>query len=128
SVSVSCVPASGSTFNKGPTTVTCQATDSSNNTGSCTFIVTVTDTEKPTISCPANIVVSTAAGRCSSNVTYAVTASDNCGAATVTCSPASGSAFNQGTTPVNCTANDGNGNSATCSFSVTVNDTEKPTI
>src|SRR5206468_2557138 len=44
-VSVTCVPASGSVFNKGVTTVNCSSTDSSANTGTCSFTVTVTDNE-----------------------------------------------------------------------------------
>jgi hypothetical protein len=39
---VTCVPASGSTFPEGTTTVTCTATDIANNTATCTFTVTVT--------------------------------------------------------------------------------------
>src|SRR5207247_106782 len=48
-LTVSCLPASGSTFPKGPTTVTCTATDTSSNTGSCTFTVTVTNTDEPRV-------------------------------------------------------------------------------
>jgi hypothetical protein len=40
-ISVSCVPASGSTFPAGTTTVTCTATDQNNQTVSCSFTVTV---------------------------------------------------------------------------------------
>ena len=81
-VTATCVPASGSTFLKGTTTVTCTATDSSNNTGSCTFTVTVNDTQPPTITCPAN-VTAVAAQTCpissSATVTFpAPTVSDNC--------------------------------------------------
>jgi hypothetical protein len=48
-VIVACTPASGSTFAKGITTVTCQATDSSRNASSCTFTVTVLEKEAPQI-------------------------------------------------------------------------------
>jgi hypothetical protein len=41
-LSVGCVPASGSTFPVGATTVTCKATDRASNTGSTQFTVTVT--------------------------------------------------------------------------------------
>src|SRR5438552_5151020 len=88
------------------------------------LIRTVADHEKPTIACQADITVDTAPGSCSSNVTFNASASDNCGTANVTCTPASGSAFAKETTTVNCTADDGNGNSASCSFSVTVADHE----
>ena len=56
---------------------------------------------------------------------YNVTGADNCGA-TVTVSPASGSVFNLGTTTVNATATDPSGNTATCSFTVRVNDDDAP--
>jgi hypothetical protein len=42
-VSVVCVPASGSQFPRGTTTVTCTATDSSNNSTSCSFTVRAFD-------------------------------------------------------------------------------------
>ena len=44
------------------------------------------------------------------------------------CLPASGSAFAKGTTAVTCTATDSSGNTASCAFNVTVNDTEKPLL
>lgn len=46
----------------------------------------------------------------------------------VVCSPPSGSAFPKGTTTVTCTATDACNNAASCSFDVTVQDDEKPTI
>ncbi len=42
---------------------------------------------------------------------------------TVTCSPVSGSTFAIGTTSVECDASDGNGNPASTSFNVIVQDT-----
>ncbi len=119
---VTCSPASGSTFNKGVTTVTCTATDSSNNTSSCSFTVTVTDTQAPTITCPSNTTASTSAG-CAVVNYPAPTVSDNCSGATASCSPPSGACFPLGTTTVNCTATDAAGNQAPCSFTVTVNQT-----
>src|SRR5207249_10287245 len=70
----------------------------------------------------------TPCGTCASNVTFAATATDNCGTAAVTCTPASGSSFALGPTTVTCSASDGHGNSATCSFTVTVSDSELPVI
>ena len=46
---VTCVPASGSTFPLGTTTVNCSATDSAGNTGNGSFTVTVQDTTAPAI-------------------------------------------------------------------------------
>ena len=48
-VTVSCIPASGSSFSKGTTAVACTATDPYGATDSCGFNVTVNDTEGPTI-------------------------------------------------------------------------------
>jgi hypothetical protein len=125
-----CAPASGSTFPRGVTTVTCNVSDAGGNTASCAFTVTVNDTQAPSITCPANITKANDSGQCSAVVTYATpSASDNCpGTATVTCSPASGSTFAKGTTSVTCTATDPSGNSSSCTFSVTVTDTQAPTI
>ncbi|MBS1791963.1 MAG: HYR domain-containing protein [Acidobacteria bacterium] len=125
----SCMPASGSTFAVGTTTVTCTATDASNNTASCTFTVTVNDTQNPTLTCPSNITTSATTGSCSATVTYTVpTASDNCPGVTVTCTPNTGSSFAVGTTTVTCTATDASNNTASCTFTVTVNDTQNPTV
>src|SRR6185436_10614223 len=46
--------------------------------------------------------------------------------APVVCAPPSGSTFAVGTTPVSCTATDVAGNTGTCSFTVTVSDTQPP--
>jgi uncharacterized repeat protein (TIGR01451 family) len=128
-VTFTCNPPSGSVFPKGTTTVTCTAIDAAGNRSTCSFTVTVTDTERPTIVCPTNITLVAATGQCGAVVNYATpTATDNCPGVTVTCSPPSGSFFPVGTTTVTCTASDASGNSATCSFTVTVTDTEKPTI
>ncbi|OSZ80048.1 hypothetical protein CAP36_01940 [Chitinophagaceae bacterium IBVUCB2] len=101
----------------------------SSGTVSCTFTVTVNDTQAPTITnCPGDITVTAAAGQCSAVVTFpAATASDNC-SATVSSSPASGSVFPAGITTVIQTATDPSGNTATCSFTVTVIETTPPTI
>ena len=110
---ITCSPASGSFFPKGTTTVTCTATAGP----SCTFTVTVNDTQPPTITCPANITRVTFGP--STPVTYSAPAfADNCPGSTVVCTPPSGSNFAPGTTTVTCTATDGSGNTATCSFSI----------
>ncbi len=126
---VTCVPASGSTFGVGTTPVTCTASDGAGGTAMCTFPVTVTDTTPPTVTCPASVTQATDVGQCAAVVSYTTpTAIDACTGATVVCSPASGSAFPIGTTTVSCTATDGAGNAGTCSFTVTVADTQPPTI
>src|SRR5439155_903739 len=102
-VTTVCNPPSGSRFVVGTTTVNCTATDSSNNTVSCSFTVTVTSGAACTLTCPGDVTQTASSGQCSATVTYsAPTTSGNCG--TVTCSPASGSTFVVGTTPVTCSS------------------------
>jgi hypothetical protein len=127
-----CVPASGSTFPLGMTTVTCTASDAAGNTSHATFHVTVQDTTPPTISGATNITVTTP-NPAGTAVTFNPVATDLVdGPVPVVCAPPSGSTFTIGTTPVNCTATDSHGNTATASFTVTVNlgtgDTTPPVI
>jgi HYR domain/Bacterial Ig domain len=127
---VVCAPASGTTFQKGISTVTCTVTDASGHTGQCSFTVTVNDTQKPSITCPGNVTVSNSSGQCTAVATFSLpSVTDNCaGVGTPTCSPASGSTFQAGLTTVTCTVSDASGNSQSCSFTVTVNDTQNPQI
>ncbi len=116
----SCTPASGSTFALGTTTVTCTKTDSAGNTATSTFTVTVRDTTAPVIAAHSNITVTSATATA---VTFtAPTATDIVdGAAPAVCTPASSSTFALGTTTVTCTKTDAAGNTATSTFTVTVN-------
>ncbi len=122
--------ASGSTFPIGVTTNTFLVTDASGNTATCSFTVTVTDTELPVIACPANIAVNNDAGVCGAVVSYSVIYSDNCTGSvlTQTAGLASGSTFPIGVTTNTFLVTDASGNTATCSFTVTVTDTELPVI
>jgi hypothetical protein len=93
------------------------------------------------LQCPEDIVVGNDAGECVAKANFpmplAVTACPGSGAqtaaqsaddVTITCVPPSGSVFLVGTTIVHCTATDTFGNTATCSFNVTVRDSEAPVI
>ena len=122
-----CAPPSGSTFQKGTTTVTCMASDSSKNTGACSFTVTVNDSQPPVITCPANIIAPTPAGTTPCvTINYAAPAvSDNCPLpppGVAVCSPPSGSCFARGVTTVTCSVTDAGNNTSSCSFTVTVFD------
>jgi alpha-D-ribose 1-methylphosphonate 5-triphosphate synthase subunit PhnG len=118
---VGCAPPSGSNFTVGTTTVTCSAVDLWSNTASGTFTVTVKplDTTPPTLTVSPNVVAD-ATSPAGAVVTYAVTATDASGSATLTCAPQSGSTFPIGMTMVGCQAGDASGNVATGFFSVTV--------
>ncbi len=127
---VTCAPASGSTFAIATATVTCSASDTRGNTGSGSFTVTVRDTTPPVVtSVPANITAE-ATGPTGAAVTYASpTATDIVdGARPVSCTPASGSTFAIGTATVTCSASDSRGNTSSVSFTVTVQDTTPPVV
>ncbi|HLO32203.1 MAG TPA: HYR domain-containing protein [Anaerolineales bacterium] len=129
SVAVTCTPAPGSTFPLGSTPVTCNAADLSGNVADPTsFNVIVVDTTAPTLNLPGTMTTN-ATGPSGAAVTYSATASDLVDpSVTVNCSPASGSTFALGSTPVDCSATDAHGNSASGSFLVNVQDPGAPII
>ncbi len=121
--------ASGATFPVGTSTVVWRGTDASGNSTTCSFTVRITETTPPVITCPSNISVFNATGSCGANVIYSTpTATDNCGAADVEfVSGLLSGAFNPVGTVTNVwKATDGAGNTATCSFTVTVVDNQPP--
>jgi hypothetical protein len=128
---------SGAVFQKGATTVIWRATDGAGLIGSCSFSITVNDTQRPNITCPVNQTRSTSPGLCSAVVTYPTpTGTDNCGLPTGqpvwisggTNAAGSTATFQKGNTTVIWQATDAVGNAQTCSFRVTVNDTQAPTM
>ncbi|MFV5701290.1 HYR domain-containing protein [Flavobacterium sp. XS2P12] len=134
---------SGSFFAVGTTLVTATATNDC-GTDSCTFNVTVNDNEKPIITCPGNQTLNTITNTCAANYTIADPIADNCTAAIwgyalsgATTGTVSGIAdgtgsgtvsFNKGVTTVTLSGTDGTNTATTCSFTVTVNDDQLPTI
>jgi hypothetical protein len=112
----------------GTTIVTWAVTDINGNVNdTAKQKITVIDNELPTISL-ADVSVSNAAGTCSANIVLAApVTNDNCGVASVTNDHPS-NIFPVGTTYVTWTVTDNNGWTATAVQSVTVTDTEKPTI
>jgi hypothetical protein len=122
-------PPSGSTLGLGTTTITLTATDGSGNTTTCTVNQTVVDDTPPSITCPGN---TTEAADASCNVSLpdytglAITA-DNCtGSPTVTQSPLPGTIISGAGTiqTVTLTSTDGSGNTADCTFDVTITSTD----
>src|SRR5439155_15796560 len=112
----------------GTTTVTSTATDAHSYGDRCSGKVTGYDTQSPLITCSTSRVVSVLAGTCSSNVTFVVTAPDNCPGVSVVSVPASGSSFAVGTTTDTHSSPTRRSSDLTCTFTVTVNDVQLPVI
>ena len=119
---VTCVPASGSFFPVGTTTVTCSTTDASGFPIRTTFTVTVRDSEPPRFTEPPRgefAFVTTSNGSRTLSYTPPV-AVDNVPGVKVACVPPPGTRFPRGRTKVTCTATDLAGNTATTTFDVEV--------
>jgi N-acetylneuraminic acid mutarotase len=100
--------------------IECQVAD-----GTCATL-TVSDTTAPTLHLPNDRTVE-ANGPSGATVNYFASAFDDVdGQRPVSCDPPPGSTFPFGTTTVNCSASDTQGNTATGSFNVTVQDTRAP--
>ncbi len=120
----------------GTTTITWTAVDIHTNTQTSVQTITVTDNQKPVIhNMPANIVAYTIENDCSTLATWVKpTATDNCGG---TISLVSNDAFYEamgltlkavGVHTITYTATDIHGNKTTASFTLTVIDSQPPTI
>ncbi len=108
----------------GENTVTLTVTDAAGNAATATATVTVVDEINPVIVCPPNLTIEDTA--CSPIVNFDLpTASDNCGTANIVqvSGPGSGEPFPIGETSMLFYAEDGNGNTSLCSFTVTVSST-----
>jgi len=121
-LTVTCDPASDSTFPLGDTTVDCSATDAFDRTAEDSFTVTVQDTTAPVLSQPDNLSV-VATSPSGAVVSYDLPAASDAvdENVSVSCDPPPGSLFPVGTTPVTCSAEDASGNEADpVGFTVTV--------
>ncbi len=103
----------------GINTIILTALDASGNTATCSFTISPNDTVAPTITCPGNI------SSCDDIITYtSPVGSDNCTTVTTTQTDAtglsSGDSFPVGISTIEFTATDLVGNTAICSFDVTV--------
>jgi hypothetical protein len=120
SLNVTQDPAPGTLVGLGPTNITLTVTDAAGNASTLATTFTVADRTAPSLTLPPNQTVD-ATGPNGAVVSFALTASDQCGApVSVSATPPSGSTFPVGTTTVNCAATDAHGNTATGSFTVTV--------
>jgi hypothetical protein len=131
SINANCTPASGSTFALGASTVTCRATDAHSNQATQTFTVTVRDTTAPSFTGVQSQITVEANGATGSKVNYPVIGAVDLvdgPIPAVTCTPASGSLFPLGATPVSCHATDSHSNTGTALFQVSVLDRTPPTL
>ncbi|MFQ5447251.1 MAG: MopE-related protein, partial [Saprospiraceae bacterium] len=118
-----------SAFPVGTTTVTWTADDGNGNTTTCTQTVTVTDDEDPTVTCQSHTAVLDGSGSASITMSdvYA-SGSDNCGTVNlVNVTPNTFDCNDLGANTVTLFVNDGNGNFANCTATVTVVDNTAPT-
>ncbi len=134
----------GVSFNLGTTTVVWTVTDNAGNSSTCTFDVEVVDNQIPSITTcgpSGSQTVNADFGTCTytySGTGWDAIGADNCsvatteytlsGATTGTGTSLNGVSFNLGVTTVLWTVTDGSGNTATCSFTVTVLDDQDPSI
>lgn len=123
SLAITQSPAAGTMVGKGSHTVTVTATDDAGNSSSDTVIFTVNDTTPPVITCQVDIVVDFDPAVNGAVVTYTPpVGSDNCSGATTAqiAGLPSGATFPVGTTTNTFRVTDASGNTAQCSFKVTV--------
>jgi hypothetical protein len=125
-VTITCVPASGSQFALGGTTVQCDAVDhAGNNAAPIQFAVNVLDTTAPLVTPPADVFAE-ATGPQTAVSHGNATAVDAVGVTSITSdAPA---AFPVGATTIHWTATDAAGNAGHASSLVTVQDTTPPAI
>ncbi|WP_430405237.1 gliding motility-associated C-terminal domain-containing protein [Fluviicola sp.] len=127
--SISVFPTTFDCSNVGTNTVTLTVTDGSGNVSTCNATVTVVDSIPPVAICQNFTVALDASGNASitpSNINNGST--DICGVSTITVSPNSFNCSNLGANTVTMTVTDVNGNIATCTSTVTVEDNMNPQI
>jgi len=116
--------------NVGPNTATLTVTDVNGNVSTCTSIVTVEDTIPPVPLCQDITISLDANGNASVGPFDLISSvSDNCGSVTCACDSLSQTNFDCddiGVVTVTVIATDVNGNQATCTSQVTVEDNTAP--
>lgn len=114
----------------GANTVTLTAVDVNDNTASCTATVTVEDNIIPEILC-SDLVIELDPGLCGQIIQYTIETSDNCGVAseTLLSGPATETYLDYHDSPWEVTweVEDVNGNTNTCSFTITMSEYANPT-
>jgi gliding motility-associated-like protein len=114
----------------GITNVVLTLTDASGNARTCTTLVIPADDEVPEITCPSDMTVDNGSNCAYTVANLAATAlvSDNCTNYTLVQQPAIGTTLQSGQHPVLLTVTDAGGNTASCSFSLTITENVAPLI
>ena len=118
----------------GMTTVEWTVEDGNGQMVSCTTVITVEDNEVPSITCPADLTIGTDAGACEYTVVGAEfdpAFTDNCTTSTISndyngMATLAGAVLPYGPTLIEWQILDGNGQQDMCTFTITVEDLEKP--
>jgi HYR domain len=111
-------------FALGTNNVTLTVFDNQGASNSCDAQIIVIDTTPPTIGPCATITTNVAAGVTNAVISFSdPTSGDNCDVTGVICVPPSDTSFALGATPVTCTVTDTSGNTNSCIFDVTVQET-----
>ena len=122
----------GDFFPVGVTVVSYNGVDAGgNNAIPCTLNVTVLDVEDPTIDCPSDVILSSDLASCNVTFNYfPAAANDNCpGVLSALISGQGGGSYTVGGPYTEVwEATDASGNQAQCSFTISVEDNEKPSI
>jgi hypothetical protein len=113
----------------GDTVVTLTVIDSQGASSECAATVTVADNTPPSVTCKDVTVFLNASGDASvTEADVVASKSDNCGVPTIALSKSAFTCANLGANTVTVTADDGHGNSASCTATVTVKDNILPAI
>lgn len=108
--------------NVGPNTITLTVTDQSNNVHSVSTTVNVIDVRKPILNCSNQTIVFNGQTQIPLVISDLVTATDNCGVASIVLNPAVIPCAQLGSiVPVLITVTDVNNNVETCTVYITVN-------
>ncbi len=113
----------------GTNIVQLTVSDDKGLSNSCSALVIVLDKSPPNLR-TVNVITTNAPNQCGAIVNFPLPiATDSCSPVTnITCAPPPGSFFPVGVTIVQCTATDAAGNVGSNRFSVTVRDTQAPSI
>ncbi|XP_071951453.1 sushi, von Willebrand factor type A, EGF and pentraxin domain-containing protein 1-like isoform X2 [Antedon mediterranea] len=129
-VKTACYPPSGSDLPLQMSKVDCIATDGYGNAASCSFTVYVADIGNPILYCPPSQTFPTNQDEADGLATWQapLVADNSFEVLTASCDHTSGRSISIGSLKVNCQATDSSGNTGTCSFNVTIIDTQAPDI